>query len=235
MPITLLNTPSEILLHIFSFLDLPDLEALTRASQALAALTSDPVLHQQRLQIVSPSRVNHGLFRTSPEGHALRPTVGDLVHRGVIQGLGIERRWRMGSYLYTLTSIKQYEHGKAIARRHASHVLTLQLKRRVQDASSSKSPLESLLSAHVLPHSEYSSPKLARSLLSTVHRLKWSIQKDNLARVIKTHMFASEVGFGTWAEKDGRHVVKEGEKVRLAICPDIRKRVGFFEALGKAA
>lgn len=86
-----------------SFLDLPDLEALTRASQALAALTSDPVLHQQRLQIVSPSRVNHGLFRTSPEGHALRPTVGDLVHRGVIQGLGIERRWRMGSYLYTLT------------------------------------------------------------------------------------------------------------------------------------
>ena len=69
---------------------------------SLAMLTEDPILHQQRLRVVSPSRVNHCLFGRSPEGHALRPTVGDLVHRGVMQGLGIERRWRTGLYFYSL-------------------------------------------------------------------------------------------------------------------------------------
>ena len=65
-------------------------------------LTTDPVLHTYRLRIVSPSRVNHKLFGLSPQGHTLRPTLVDLVHRGVIKGLGIERRWRMGGYFYSL-------------------------------------------------------------------------------------------------------------------------------------
>ena len=69
---------------------------------ALIHLTTDPVLHTYRLRIVSPSRVNHKLFGVSPQGHTLRPTLVDLVHRGVIKGLGIERRWRMGGYFYSL-------------------------------------------------------------------------------------------------------------------------------------
>lgn len=115
----LLEIPPEIILHIckysslyclliftvtttVSYLDLPDLAVLSQVMPTLIPLTSDPVLHKYRLSIVSPSRINHFLFGTTPQGHALRPTVGDLVQRGVIRGLGIERRWRMGSYFYSL-------------------------------------------------------------------------------------------------------------------------------------
>ncbi len=68
---------------------------------SLALLTADPVLHRlPRLLTVSPARVSHNLFGTGPQGHALRPTVLDLVHRGVFR-LGIERQWRMGAYFYS--------------------------------------------------------------------------------------------------------------------------------------
>lgn len=120
-PPTLLDIPPEVLLFICnictlrsrcprllmklassgSYLDLPDLACLAQAVPSLSAITTDPVLHLQRLRIVYPSRVNHSLFGTGPEGHGLRPSVGDLVHRGVIRGLNIERRWRMGVYFYS--------------------------------------------------------------------------------------------------------------------------------------
>ena len=86
-----------------SYLDLPDLWKLSSLnSPFLSSLTADPVLHFQRRWLVSPSRVNHGLFGKSKEGHLLRPSVVDLVRRGVMKGLGIERRRRMGMYIYTL-------------------------------------------------------------------------------------------------------------------------------------
>ena len=88
---------------IVSYLDLPDLWQLSSLnSPFLNSLTADPVLHYQRRWLVSPSRVNHGLFGKSKEGHSLRPSVVDLVRRGVIKGLGIERRRRMGLYIYSL-------------------------------------------------------------------------------------------------------------------------------------
>ena len=90
-----------LFLSTVSFLDLPDLAVLAQVVPALMHLTTDPVLHTYRLRIVSPSRVNHKLFGVSPQGHTLRPTLVDLVHRGVIKGLGIERRWRMGGYFYS--------------------------------------------------------------------------------------------------------------------------------------
>jgi len=59
-------------------------------------LTANPVLHFQRLWVIFPSRLDHHLFGRSKESHFLRPSVGELVRRGVMRGLGIERRWRMG-------------------------------------------------------------------------------------------------------------------------------------------
>lgn len=123
----LLALPQEILLHIrtfhgthatmtsqltcfsVSFLDIPDLAALSRVSKALALLTADPVLHRTRLRVVAPSRVQHSLFGRSPEGILLRPTISELVHRGVMRGLQIERRLRTGAYLYSPhASIAEY-------------------------------------------------------------------------------------------------------------------------------
>lgn len=51
--------------------------------------------------VVAPSRLSHSLFGIGPEGLPLRPTVSDLIRRGVIKGLDIERRWRAGLYLYS--------------------------------------------------------------------------------------------------------------------------------------
>jgi len=230
---SLVNFPPEILLHILSFLDLPDLAVLAQAVPTLMHLTTDPVLHTYRLRIVSPSRVNHKLFGMSPQGHALRPTLVDLVHRGVIKGLGIERRWRMGGYFYSLNSIVQYENMRSLYRRHASHVLAVQLRRRTTNGTVNNS-LQRLYSSHVFPDVESSSLNVARSLLPIMRKLKWCLQRDRLAKVFKVS--GVPIGIGAWLDKgdsQGRRVVQEVDKVRLAVCPNIRTKVRFYEKLGK--
>lgn len=84
-----------------SFLDLPDLASLATLSDELKRLTCDPILHRYRLLVVAPSRVQHSLFGQGPLGATYRPTVGELVQRNVMRGLGIERRWRNGIYIYS--------------------------------------------------------------------------------------------------------------------------------------
>ena len=89
---------------------------------------------------------------------------------------------------------------------------------------------------NVVPDIESCSPYIARSLLPTVRKLKWSIQRDTFARLIKAQFYKNggKAGFEKWLfEGRGREVVREGEKLRLAICPDIRQRVVFFEALAR--
>lgn len=234
----LLYIPPEILLHILSYLDLPDLAALAQVAPSLMPLTTDSVLHTHRLRVVSPSRLNHNLFGKSPQGHALRPTVLDLVRRGVMRGLDLERRWRVGAYFYSLTAVRQYENGRSLSRLLASNVLSSQLRRRTAgaklDSSSSVSAsLRILHTAHVYPDVESSSLNVARSLLPIVRKLKWSLQRDRLAKVFKDS--GMRLGISAWlelGEGSGRRVVRETEKMRLAVCPDIRKARGFFEGLG---
>ncbi|KAF5385070.1 hypothetical protein D9615_001256 [Tricholomella constricta] len=228
-PLCILDIPPEVLLHIFSYLDLPDLAALAQASPILAALAADPILHRNRVRIVAPSRVKHSLFGSSPHGIAFRPTVGELIHRGVMRGFGIERRWRMGAYFYSRNSITQYENGLRLARRHASDVVSVQLRRR----STRDKFLDSI--AHVLPDVESASHTISRILLPVIHQLKWSIQRDSLARMVRLD-FCGIPGpdgrrFGEWREKKGHGIVQDGERVRLAICPDVRKTVKFYEEL----
>ena len=91
-----MNTPLAV-----AYLDIPDLVSLSRASPQLTALTSDPILHRDRLRFTAPSRVAHSLFGTSPSGVFLRPDVGELLQRGIMKGLGIERQWRSGEYFYS--------------------------------------------------------------------------------------------------------------------------------------
>lgn len=86
---------------LVSFLDVPELSTLASTSGYLATLTADPILQRTRLLVVAPSRLSHSLFGISPGGLPLRPTVSDLIRRNVMKGLGIERRWRAGLYLYS--------------------------------------------------------------------------------------------------------------------------------------
>jgi len=200
---------------------------------SLSGLASDPVLHRNRVRIIAPSRVQHSLFGTSLHGIILRPTVGDLVQRGVMRGLGIERRWRTGAYFYSRSSVTQYENGLRFARQRARDVVSIQLKCR----SSPKKFLNSLHVSYVLPDVESSSLGISRTLLPAMHRLKWSIQRDRLSRAVRIILSRIEgpngtISFGGWFEGRAYGVIQDGERVRLAICPDIRKTIEIFERLG---
>ncbi|KAF9486553.1 hypothetical protein BDN70DRAFT_870138 [Pholiota conissans] len=226
-PNDLLTFPPEILLHILSYLDIPDLAMIARVVPALEPLANDPVLQRYRLLIVSPSRVNHNLFGKGPHGQALRPTVPDLVHRGVLRG--IERQWRMGAYFYSKSAVIQYENGRMLSRRLASNTLSSQLRKRIKSDAKASGSSGSARSSD----GESFSPNVASSLLPIMRQLKWSLQRDRLAKVFKDS--GMRLGVGAWlANGDiGRRILLDDEKFRLALCPDIRKTRGFFEKLSK--
>ncbi|KAF7307151.1 Stearoyl-CoA desaturase [Mycena indigotica] len=204
----------EIILYIFLFLDLPELDMLSKLDPILAQLARDKALHNVRLRVVFPARVEHDLFAIS------RPTIPDLVHRGVMRGLSIERRFRAGLYFYSQSSVRQYEVSIKLARQHAGQVVSQHLTRR--SAASSDSPLKQLY-----PDVSHN---LARSLLPIARKLKWSLRRDTLAKMVRDK--SGILGVGKWLEARP-NVLQEGERVRLAICPDVRKIVGFYEKLGK--
>ncbi|KAH8110612.1 hypothetical protein DFH11DRAFT_1690694 [Phellopilus nigrolimitatus] len=229
--------PPEVILHILSYLDIPELDALSCISPTLKILTQDPLLHRIRISVVAPSRIQHSLFAL---GGALRPTVPDLVHWGVLRGLGLERRWRMGLYLNSRESVKQYETSKRLQLSRVRHVLSTHLQH--------KAPPEL---ARILPDGEAPSSvrAIAPRLLPAVRSLKWSIRRDKFARMVRDRETSSAIaglpgsanGSGTrtgssmlsWFEGKGRGLWKENERVRLAICPGVGKFVRFYENLSK--
>ncbi|KAG7099647.1 hypothetical protein E1B28_001473 [Marasmius oreades] len=235
----LVELPAEVVLHIFTYLDLPDLALLSKISPRLASIASDPALHKTRLRIIAPSRVQHSLFAQGPQGITLRPTIPDLVRRGVVRGLGIERRWRDGSYFYSQRSIVLYEASIKLSRRHAGHAVSTVLRERQRHlaqamASSNLNVIQirtlQATHGHVLPDVEFSSTQISRLLLPVMHKLKWSFQRDRLARVIREKgQVSGEVA--KWINEKGKGILQEGERVRLALCPDMRRKVGIFESL----
>jgi len=216
IPLRFIDIAPEILLHIFSYLDLPDLACLSQISPYLGRLASDPALHRIRILVVAPSRVSHSLFAIGPQGVALRPTVGDLVHRGVMRGPGIERKWRMGLYFYSTHSVKQYETGLRLQRRYTSIIVSTHLRRR----SPGPNALKSLCQSHVLPV-ESTSLSISRTLLPIMHQLKWSIQRDRLAKIVRDAASVGGTssagnhgrgGLAAWVEAKGNGIIQDGER-----------------------
>ncbi|EMD32549.1 hypothetical protein CERSUDRAFT_118600 [Gelatoporia subvermispora B] len=223
--VRMVELPEETLLHILSYLDLPDLTSLAQALPGLCRLTEDPILHRSRILVVAPSRVSHSLFGTSPSGIPFRPTVPELVHRGILRGLGIERRWRAGTYFHSHVMVSQYETSLRLQRTHTGNVIESSLRRRMS------SGLPTVL--RLLPNEANS---VSPSLISTMRRLKWSIQRDTLARVIKdrSELVRNGGGIIAWLEGRGRAVMRrENERVRLAVCPGVKGTIKFYENLGR--
>ncbi|KAI8990693.1 hypothetical protein BD414DRAFT_413930 [Trametes punicea] len=224
----LLYLPPEVLLYILSFLDLPDLACLARAYPELETLVEDPVLHRERLRVVAPSRVSHALFGRSPSGLQLRPTIPDLVHRGIMRGIGIERRWRTGSYFYSTHMVKQYEISLRLQWTHARDVVSHVLRAR------SPAARETFYHTRVLPR-DASAAHVSPSLVSTVRRLRWALQRDRLARLVRDRChIVKNGGVADWLEGKGRAALsRENERVRLALCPGIKNIVRFYEGLAR--
>ena len=98
------------------------------------------------------------------------------------------------------------------------------------------STLQKLHTSRVLPNIESSNASVSRSLLPTVRKLKWSIQRDKLAKVVRDREDAvlSGGGLRNWVEGAGRGIMMESERLRLALCPDVKRCVKFWEGLGKS-
>ena len=134
--------------------------------------------------------------------------------------------------------MNQYETGLRLQRKYTSIVISSQLSRR----SSGNRTLETLHQSHVLPDIESSSLSISRSLLPVMRQLKWSIQRDKLAQLVREGLSGTvgrkntdgaQRSIAAWFESRGRGIVQDGERVRLALCPSVRKMVHFYEQLGR--
>lgn len=62
-----------------------------------------------------------------------------------------------------------------------------------------------------------------------------------MSRIIRAHTFSAmnlsesshsfNGGFGVWAELQGINIFGDSERVRLALCPDVRKMIKFYEEM----
>lgn len=223
----LLNLPQEIVLHILSYLDIYELDCLATLSPILNILSSDPILHRHRLRVVTPSRIGHSLFAQGCHG-LLRPTIADLVRMNVMRGIGIERRWRLGIYFYSVQSVKLYESSLRLEHARIVRVLTVHLTKRATPTEQAD-PLNNV----ILP-SETNSHQVSRRLLPVIARLKWSMKRDGLARRVRAGHGQTDRGterLRWWLEGGGRVLVHDSERIRLAVCPGVRKFVRLFEGL----
>lgn len=255
----LLTIPPEIILRILSYLDIPDLTSLSRTSPQLASLTSDPILHRDRLRLTAPSRVAHSLFGTSANGILLRPTVGELLQRGIMKGLGIERRWRTGGYFYSPRMVSVYENALRLHRLHAQSLIAAILKDRFQPAGQNGRVLKYTVTGpsgiDVTGGLKKTKPGVvSRALLPTIRSLRWSFKRDQVSRVVRGAngigaLFAkrrsadheadtsSGRSVAMWIEKQGPRLIPDSssgpevERTRLALCPGVGKIIRFYEGL----
>ncbi|EUC56628.1 hypothetical protein RSOL_189950 [Rhizoctonia solani AG-3 Rhs1AP] len=206
--------PPEIWLQISWYLDLPDLDAIAKTCRILRLLTKDPALQRVRLLIFTPERVNRSLFSVN------RPTVLDLVQWNILRGLGMERRWRAGQYLYSTSSVRQFNAMINIEQTRIRSKLSSLLR-------TPRSSARATLYPRILPDIEASSAHVARALLPAVHSLNASLRRQGLSRAIRDGTRRNV----RWFEGKGRELGVSGEWERLAVCPSVRKSIKAWEEI----
>jgi transposase len=109
-----------------------------------------------------------------------------------------------------------------VQRQHNSNVVAALLRRR--GLSSEAAQRAMLHELGILPDME----RVSRPLAPTLRDLKRCLQRDRLAKAVRAR---SRGGVAGWLEGRGRGLVKEGERVRLALCGDVKRLVRLFEGL----
>ena len=120
--------------------------------------------------------------------------------------------------------VAQYEVSLRLQRTHAGNVVESTLRRR---SAASK---HRVYSARVLPDERAA---VSPSLIPAMRKLKWQIQRDRLAQLVKARSeMVRNGGVVAWLEDRGKAVMRrENERVRLALCPGIGGIVRFYEDL----
>lgn len=99
-------------------------------------------------------------------------------------------------------------------------------------------PLRSLHNMRILPDIEAVSLRISRSLLPIVLKLKRSLRRDELKRLLLANHYV--LGSATGTEKSkahwlvdgkGRGIWHEDERIRLYVCPGVRSAINYFEKL----
>lgn len=120
-----------------------------------------------------------------------------------------------------------YENAARLQRVHAGNVVASYLRRR---SAGSLQALYSRIVPDVVSSAVYCS--IAQSLMPIIRKLQWSLQKDQLSRMMKTASgFGRIGGIAAWIEDKGPSKIHDGERTRLAVCPGVRKRISMFEEL----
>lgn len=220
----LLELPREVLYYILTFLDIPDLNNLSAISPVLREVASDAGLHRLRVHVTTPSRINHSLFSDDN----IRPTIPDLIQRGVMSGVSLHARWRFGLYLYSDQSVKSYWSIRRINTAFAKRSVNNMLQTR---SSSSFGSNVRITPSMVLPDFKPGIPTHISSNLFPIMRvLKWKLLRDQVAKIHR------DVGrkhlTQDWLENTVRSY-PEHERLRLAVCPDVRKLTLYFERLAR--
>lgn len=140
-----------------------------------------------------------------------------------------------------LQSIRQYEHSLRLTSAHLTRVLTRHLRTKqarrlelLQCGGSDVHPTADRKASKLHVPVEYTSLNISRSLLPAIVQLKWQMAKDKLAQSVRS---SAPRNFRTWImEGHGRVLMGlENERVRLAVCPDVKKIVGFWEDVARKA
>src|ERR1700733_7977951 len=112
-------------------------------------------------------------------------------------------------------SVKQYETGIRLQRRQTRTILSSHLDR-LSSVTGPCTSLQTLHQSHILPDVESSSLAISRSLLPVMRKLKWSLQKDRLAKILRDHTWIGTgaaaaagrvsglAGFGEWLDTKGK-------------------------------
>ncbi|KAH9823998.1 hypothetical protein DFH28DRAFT_878944 [Melampsora americana] len=170
-PFRILNLPHTLILEIFSWLDIPDLDLIkSTGHHLLINLANDSVLHQDRLRSVGRRCLIPYLIN--------RPNRLDLVKRKTMRGLNLTNKIKSGTYLHSPTSIKSYETSQKLQKLILLNKLNKSLKSRLN--------FHQLSSLHLIDE-EIQSRSVSNNLAPIIRLLKRERIKDQLAQKIRSH------------------------------------------------
>ena len=162
----------------------------------------------------------------------------------------LTHRWQM---------VFVYENARRVHRLHAQNLISTVLRGRLQPSSSNPlvAPYPITVWSDIYgPTDDLKKTKpgvVSRTLLPTIRSLRWCFKRDQVSRVVRG---TSGIGasfakrrstddeadtpyrsVAMWIEKQGPRLIPDSnsgpevERTRLALCPDVRKIIRFYEGL----
>ncbi|KAL1407240.1 hypothetical protein Q8F55_006657 [Vanrija albida] len=210
-----LALPPELATRILLFLAPDDLGVLSRTVEPLAGVERDAYLWSVWISQTAPSRIHHAL--SSPL-HP-RPDAAELVRRGTLRGIAVINGVKAGMYWGSDTAVRLSSIHEKLSSDRRRRKLTAALHMRPDPSR--------LVAAGILPPA---APTAAAMIRARAHALEGARKRDTIRRALRgfgvgSRRFEDVAPTGVWKDR--------GERVLLALCPGIKEKQRFFEALAR--